>query len=326
MERSILHLLAAASFFLLAFTAASADMALIITTDPNLNDNGGVDEFTPIPVGGSETVYVWGVSTPSAQTIGEFNFHFVDSGSALSFSTGAIGSLFTGVSGSISDTDISDDQIGWSVFFGTPPSVPTAPMFTLFASFTVTIDPGAIPGADTTVDIAGAFFAMDAPGGADITTTGTSRDITLGCIDNADCNDGVICTEDSCNQGTGSCDNVANHALCDDGTFCNGSETCDAINDCQAGSDPCPGQLCDETGDACVDCLSDSDCDDCNPCTLDSCDPVLSCTHDQRPQLFGDIWDADSDSCGSDGRVDLDDIITMLDAFNGIFACPHPCP
>ncbi len=29
-------------------------------------------------------------------------------------------------------------------------------------------------------------------------------------------------------------------------------ETCDALADCQAGSDPCPGQSCDEAIDECV--------------------------------------------------------------------------
>ncbi|MCP4571237.1 MAG: hypothetical protein GY838_02685, partial [bacterium] len=38
---------------------------------------------------------------------------------------------------------------------------------------------------------------------------------------------------------------------CDDGLFCNGAETCvDLI--CQPGSDPCPGQNCDEVNDQCV--------------------------------------------------------------------------
>lgn len=40
--------------------------------------------------------------------------------------------------------------------------------------------------------------------------------------------------------------------LCDNGFFCDGSETCDALLGCQAGSDPCPGQDCDEAGDQCV--------------------------------------------------------------------------
>lgn len=62
-------------------------------------------------------------------------------------------------------------------------------------------------------------------------------------------------------------------ADCDDGVFCNGSETCVA-GDCVRGSDPCPGQICDEETNTCQPppCTSDADCDDGNGCTDDSCD------------------------------------------------------
>ena len=79
------------------------------------------------------------------------------------------------------------------------------------------------------------------------------------------CGDGVSCTVDSCNEGTDSCDNTPNDGLCDNGLFCDGSETCDPVLDCQAGSDPCPGLSCDEGANLCVglanaqlesDCLS----------------------------------------------------------------------
>lgn len=65
------------------------------------------------------------------------------------------------------------------------------------------------------------------------------------------CDDGVSCTDDSCNEGTDSCDNVANNGNCDDGLYCNGSETCDAVLDCVVGTDPCPGQTCNEATDQC---------------------------------------------------------------------------
>ena len=66
------------------------------------------------------------------------------------------------------------------------------------------------------------------------------------------CDDGVSCTDDSCNAGTDSCLSVANSGNCDDGEFCNGSETCDALLDCQAGTDPCqPGETCNEVADVC---------------------------------------------------------------------------
>jgi hypothetical protein len=90
------------------------------------------------------------------------------------------------------------------------------------------------------------------------------------------CDDGVGCTDDSCNAGTDSCDNVANDANCDDGAFCNGAETCDALADCQAGTAQCtlPGETCDEVNDTCVASVCDNDgiCEsgeDCNNCAND---------------------------------------------------------
>jgi len=68
-----------------------------------------------------------------------------------------------------------------------------------------------------------------------------------------DCEDGVTCTDDSCNEGTDSCDNIPSDALCDDGLYCNGVETCDALLDCQAGGYPCGAdQWCEEGGDTCI--------------------------------------------------------------------------
>ncbi|MEM7350648.1 MAG: sialidase family protein, partial [Acidobacteriota bacterium] len=77
------------------------------------------------------------------------------------------------------------------------------------------------------------------------------------------CNDGVSCTVDSCNEGTDSCDNNPDDSVCDNGLFCDGAETCDVVNDCQAGTNPCSGsQTCNETADICEGgsgCLHDVD-------------------------------------------------------------------
>ena len=62
---------------------------------------------------------------------------------------------------------------------------------------------------------------------------------------------------DNCNS------TCSNDADCDDGVFCNGAETCDAVNDCQAGVAP----NCDD-GVGCTD-------DSCNEVT-DSCDSVAN--------------------------------------------------
>jgi len=89
-----------------------------------------------------------------------------------------------------------------------------------------------------------------------------------------DCNDGVGCTDDSCNEGTDSCDHIASDANCDNSLFCDGVETCDPVLDCQSGADPCPSQGCDEAGDVCVPLVCDSDgtCEsgeNCNNCPDD---------------------------------------------------------
>ena len=76
---------------------------------------------------------------------------------------------------------------------------------------------------------------------------------TLGCQAGAavDCNDGIDCTADFCNETTDVCDHTPNDAACDDGLFCNGAETCHSTTGCQAGTNPCPGQICDEVNDLC---------------------------------------------------------------------------
>ena len=77
-------------------------------------------------------------------------------------------------------------------------------------------------------------------------------------------------SSDACFSAASACDTVqpgvvpcSVDADCDDGTFCNGAETCNA-GTCVAGSDPCPGGWsCDEGGDVCVpECTTDGDCDD----------------------------------------------------------------
>ena len=54
-----------------------------------------------------------------------------------------------------------------------------------------------------------------------------------------DCDDAVSCTVDACNEATDSCDYTPDDALCDNGLYCDGAETCDAVNDCQPGTPPC---------------------------------------------------------------------------------------
>ena len=115
------------------------------------------------------------------------------------------------------------------------------------------------------------------------------------CLDGAcrvsapvDCDDGNVCTDDSCNPSSG-CVHVPNHA------FCRGGGACGGIGACAAGV-----------------CRSDPDqsCDDGNPCTSDSCDPDVGCRYGYSPGAcddgdactFGDACVAGS--CTGIRRVD----------------------
>jgi hypothetical protein len=102
-----------------------------------------------------------------------------------------------------------------------------------------------------------------------------------GCVvgTTVNCNDGVSCTLDSCNEPTGTCSHVAQNAVCNDGFFCNGTEVCDVQAGCVDGTPPtcsdgisCTTDVCDIMFDKCVGVADDSKC----PCAQ-SCDPTQGC-------------------------------------------------
>jgi hypothetical protein len=79
------------------------------------------------------------------------------------------------------------------------------------------------------------------------------------CVSDADCDDGIACTIDTCDLITGLCSGMPNDALCDNGAFCDGEETCAAGFGCQTGTAPCAdGEECDETVDECIDTCVDT--------------------------------------------------------------------
>jgi hypothetical protein len=125
------------------------------------------------------------------------------------------------------------------------------------------------------------------------------------------CDDGNACTND-CNPATGCAHTaVADGTGCDDDNECTKSDKCLAgvcqpgtLRECNDGND-CTADSCDPehgcehdpvfNGTACSDgnacttgevCIggqcknaSPKDCNDLNPCTQDSCDPILGCQH-----------------------------------------------
>ncbi|HUU85596.1 MAG TPA: S8 family serine peptidase, partial [Phycisphaerae bacterium] len=136
-----------------------------------------------------------------------------------------------------------------------------------------------------------------------------------------DCDDEVGCTDDSCNEGADSCDNLPNNGLCDNGLYCDGVETCDALLDCQTGTDPCPGQLCRESDDTCVDCLGDGDCDDGLYCNgAETCDTSGLCQSGSDP-CPGQLCRESDDTCVDClGDGDCTDALFC----NGVETCDLP--
>jgi hypothetical protein len=160
--------------------------------------------------------------------------------------------------------------------------------------------------------------------------------------------DGNVCTDDEC-DGLGNCTPVPNYAQCDDGLFCNGTDTCNggtcslhtgdpcaAASECtlacDEGTDVCAmplGTPCSSDGNPCTNdvclngecthstvpgcqvCLTDGDCDDSNLCTLDKCGD-RGCEHAALPGCG---------ACSTDGDCDDKNLCTTDKCSNQV--CEH---
>jgi hypothetical protein len=133
------------------------------------------------------------------------------------------------------------------------------------------------------------------------------------------CDDQIACTTDSCDEASGVCVNTPDDTACDDGLYCNGAETCDESQDCQAGADPCDDSVactvdsCDDDADSCTNTPDDNLCaagEVCDPvagcqaqidCTLDQdCDDGLYCNGAETCQ---------NDVCAAGTAVGCDDSV-----------------
>ncbi len=123
-------------------------------------------------------------------------------------------------------------------------------------------------------------------------------------------NDGVGCTDDTCDETNDVVVNQPNDTLCDNGLFCDGTETCDAINDCQVGTPPvpddgigCTDDSCDEQNDVVVNLPVDLNCDNGQFCDgAEICDPALDCQPGVPPA-------EDGVGCTNDSCDELNDVV-----------------
>jgi hypothetical protein len=155
------------------------------------------------------------------------------------------------------------------------------------------------------------------------------------------CDDGNVCTDDSCNPSTGLCDHVNNAAGCSDGNACTVGDVCSG-GGCAAGAptvcndnNACTDDTCNPANGACAFANNTASCSDGNACTTgDTCSggscaagtPTVCndnnvCTADDCNPATGCVFgDANLDATGfSAGRVDGRDLIVLADAWN---ACP----
>jgi hypothetical protein len=153
--------------------------------------------------------------------------------------------------------------------------------------------------------------------------------------DGSACEDANPCTTDTCVAGA-----CADHAddvgaACDDGSFCNGPDTCGVGGACLGSGDPCSGpdgdadcsESCDEASDSCTlpdpdgstcddgdactavaacgagacGAITPIDCDDRDPCTAEACDAITGCSHTPIPGCVTDSGCVNS----TDGEIDV---------------------
>jgi hypothetical protein len=163
----------------------------------------------------------------------------------------------------------------------------------VLAGTCTTCDDGLFCNGAETCSAACSPVAGTAPCDPDLCTEAT--DTCAECNDNGDCNDGNVCTTDTCN-GSMECDHVNNTVACDDGLFCNGGDTCSG-GACTHAGDPCAPQGCLEGSDSCGDCDDPADCDDGLFCTgVEECTGG-ACSSPGDPCSPPEVCAEDGDQC-----------------------------
>ena len=150
-------------------------------------------------------------------------------------------------------------------------------------------------------------------------------DLNLGCQPGPPVvvDDGLSCTQDICNEADQSVLHLPIDALCDDGLYCNGNETCDVIFDCQPGTPPnvsdgvaCTVDSCDEANDGSVHEPSDALCAGEGTCIVGVCDALAGCSTELALDCCGNDILEDGELCDDGNEV----------AGDGCFDCKFESP
>lgn len=187
-----------------------------------------------------------------------------------------------GLNAPFAGTPANDGDALYLAFAGFSPGGVAAASGTILGTLTFTPLDGITTTALAILPSAGLFTQTRVIGamgqmGQDITGTMTSAVVALTeCTVSADCNDGNVCTTDTC-TASNLCSYANNTLACNDGVFCTATDTCSG-GACVGSGNTCPGQLCNETLDRCVNCLTNANCNDGNPCTDNVCNAIGNCT------------------------------------------------
>ncbi len=144
-----------------------------------------------------------------------------------------------------------------------------------------------------------------------------------------DCSDGNECTDDTCNPGSG-CQFINNGDPCNDGSdFTSGDQCVNGLCTGAGGSNCLTPSDCDD-GNPCtvLSCIDDvcqtngAPCDDGVDCTVDACSPGGGCTNTPKNGLcgFGEICDAGlgCTECTADSECDDQSVCTFDTCLDGL--------
>ncbi|MBI5506977.1 MAG: hypothetical protein HY899_19490 [Deltaproteobacteria bacterium] len=138
------------------------------------------------------------------------------------------------------------------------------------------------------------------------TECNTCQEATDSCFDpnGTGCNGGSGCITGQC-DGAGTCTGLPNSDPCDDGVFCNGTDTCSAGSCSLHTGDPCTGapecaNVCNETAGDCNVTAGTPCTDDGNGCTDNACNGTGACAATNNAAACQDgIFCNGADTCAS---------------------------